>query len=80
MDRSGGGSRTIHLISRNAYETFSETRSQLRVEPGVPCRLVPVDVQRPCDVGEELGQFHRVPGAAAAPRLLEGVGAPFVGL
>jgi hypothetical protein len=31
-------------------------------------------------MGQQLGQLHRVPGATAAPRLLEGVGAPFVGV
>ena len=42
--------------------------------------LVPVDMQRPRHMGEKLGQLHGVPGAAAAPRLLEAVRAPFVGL
>jgi hypothetical protein len=31
-------------------------------------------------MGQQLGQLHGVPGAAAAPRLLERMGAPFVSL
>ena len=52
--------------------------SELGVEPGVAGGLVPVDIEPPGYVGQELGQLHGVPGPAAAPRLLEGVGAPFV--
>ena len=47
-------------------------------EPGVADGLVPVDVEAASDMRQQLGQLHGVPGAAAAPRLLEAVGAPFV--
>ena len=80
MDQSVGGSRTIHVISRSGYEMCCEVLSQLGVEPSVACGLAPVDVQPASYVRQQLGQLHGVPGAAAAPHLLEGVGALFMSL
>ena len=54
--------------------------SRLGGEPGVAGGLVPVDVEPAGHVGQQLGQLHGVPGATAAACLLEGVGAPLVGL
>ena len=47
---------------------------------GVAGGLVPIDVESAGHVRQQLGQPHGVPGPAAAARLLEGVGAPFVGV
>ncbi len=54
--------------------------SRFGVEPSIAGGLVPVDVKPAGYVRQQLGQLHGIPGAAAAPRLLEGVRAPFVGL
>jgi hypothetical protein len=53
--------------------------SKLGREPSVAGGFIPVDIQPARHVREQFGQLHGVPGAAAAARLLEGVGAPFVG-
>jgi hypothetical protein len=65
-------------IEADCAGSFAVPRLRLRCEPGEANRLVPVDVEPARHVRQQFGQFHGVPGAAAAPRLLEGVGAPFV--
>ncbi len=58
----------------------SIARDLLAGKSGVSSRLVPIDIEPARHVGQQLGQLHGVPGPAAAARLLEGVGAPLVGL
>jgi hypothetical protein len=49
-------------------------------QTGVARGFVPVDLEGAGDMGQQLGQLHGVPGATAAPRLLEGMGAALVGV
>ncbi len=78
--RDGMSGYPANVLPRQRTQVYLEQSvSRLGVESGVAGGLVPVNVQSAGHMGQQLGQLHGVPGAAA-PRLLEGVGAPFVRL
>jgi hypothetical protein len=78
--RTDAGSRDLEPLNSTVANAPGRGHSELGREPGIARGFVPVDVEPACHVRQQLSQLHGVPGAAAAPRLLEGVSAPFVGL